>query len=161
MIIRKSLVAAAAALVAVGVASCSSDDSSTADSTTTVSATTEAAAAEAPADVPSADALNATLVTFFDPAVPAADKAALIVAGEKQAPLLDQFNGVLKGYPLTTAVTAVAPVDADTVKATATVTGPHGGAPTDLTFDQVDGKWVISESAVCTVFSMGRLTCVS
>lgn len=157
MIIRKSLVAAAAALVAVGVASCSSDDSTTTEAT----ATTTATAADAPADVPTADALNATLVTFFDPAVPAADKTALIVSGEKQAPVLDQFNGVLKGYPLTTAVTAVAPVDADTVKATATITGPHGGAPTDLTFDQVDGKWVISESAVCTVFSMGRLTCVS
>lgn len=160
MIIRKSLVAAAAALVAVGVASCSSDDSTATESTATTT-TADAAATEAPADAPSTEALNATLVTFFDPAVPAADKAALIVKGEKQAPVLEQFNGVLRGYPLTTAVTAVTPVDADTVKATATITGPHGGAPTDLTFDQVDGKWVVSDTAVCTIFSMGRLTCVS
>ncbi|MFC4604529.1 nuclear transport factor 2 family protein [Rhodococcus kronopolitis] len=160
MIIRKSLVVVAATLAAVGVASCSSDESSTADSTTTASATTEATT-EAAADAPSTDALNATLVTFFDPAVPTADKVAVIVNGEKQAAVLEQFNGVLKGYPLTTEVTAVTPVDADTVKATATITGPHGGAPTDLTFDQVDGKWVISDTAVCTIFSMGRLTCVS
>ncbi|SDD37567.1 hypothetical protein [Rhodococcus tukisamuensis] len=160
MIIRKSLAAAAAALVAVGVASCSSDDSTATESTATTT-TADAAATEALADAPSTEALNATLVTFFDPAVPAADKAALIVKGEKQAPVLEQFNGVLRGYPLTTAVTAVTPVDADTVKATATITGPHGGAPTDLTFDQVDGKWVVSDTAVCTILSMGRLTCVS
>lgn len=160
MIIRKSLVAAAAALVAVGVASCSSDDSTATEAPATTT-TADAAATEAPADAPSTEALNATLVTFFDPAVPAADKAALIVKGEKQAPVLEQFNGVLRGYPLTTAVTAVTPVDADTVKATATITGPHGGAPADLTFDQVDGKWVVSDTAACTIFSMGRLTCVS
>ncbi|MFE3293800.1 hypothetical protein [Rhodococcus sp. NPDC059234] len=88
------------------------------------------------------------------------DKVVLIEDGAKQTAVLEQFNGVLRGYPLTTQVTKVTPVDADTVTATTTITGPHGGAPTDVTFDQVNGKWVVSQDAVCTIFSMGKLTCV-
>ncbi|GAA4474631.1 hypothetical protein GCM10023094_10600 [Rhodococcus olei] len=109
---------------------------------------------------PSAEALNATLTTFFDPAVPAADKVVLVEDGAKQAAVLDQFNTVLQGYPLTADVTKVATVDDDTVTATTTIAGPHGGAPTDITFDEVNGEWVVSDDATCTILGMGRLACV-
>nr|WP_169310488.1 nuclear transport factor 2 family protein [Rhodococcus oryzae] len=160
MIIRKSLIAVGTIALAVGVASCSSDDSSSASDTSTSAASTSTSASAAAAATPSAAELQATIVTFFDPAVGATEKIALIEDGNAQAAVLEQFNGVLQGYPLTAEVTKVTPVDEDTVSATTTIAGPHGGAPTEVVFDQVDGKWVISEDAVCTIFSMGKLTCV-
>ena len=48
---------------------------------------------------------------------------------------------------------------ATTVTATTEVTGPHGGAPMPLTFEQVDGTWVIADESACAVLSMGRLSC--
>ncbi|MFD4180002.1 nuclear transport factor 2 family protein [Rhodococcus sp. NPDC058514] len=152
MIIRKSLIAAGAIALAAGVASCSSDESTEA---TTATSTADAAAA-----IPTVEELQATLVTFFDPAVATTEKAVLVENGNGQAAVLEQFNGVLQGYPLTTEVTKVAAVDADTVSATTTITGPHGGAASEVVFEQVDGKWVLSEDAACTIFSMGKLTCV-
>jgi hypothetical protein len=158
VIIRKSLIAVGTIALAVGVASCGSDDStSDSDAGTSAASTSTSAAAAA---TPSAAELQATIVTFFDPAVGATEKIALIEDGNAQAAVLEQFNGVLQGYPLTAEVTEVTAVDEDTVSATTTIAGPHGGAPTEVVFDQVDGKWVISEDAVCTIFSMGKLTCV-
>ncbi|TQF68394.1 nuclear transport factor 2 family protein [Rhodococcus spelaei] len=153
MINRKLLIAAGAVVVALGSAACSSDDSSDSAASATTSAAATAAA-------PSAEVLGATLTTFFDPAVAVPEKVAVVQDGAKQTAVLEQFNGVLKGYPLTAQVTKVTPVDADTVTATTTITGPHGGAPVEVNFDQVDGKWVVSQDAVCTIFSMGKLTCV-
>ncbi|MBP1158750.1 nuclear transport factor 2 family protein [Rhodococcus sp. PvR099] len=160
MIIRKSLIAVGTIALAVGVASCSSDDSSSASDTSTSAASTSTGTSAAAAAAPSAAELQATLVTFFDPAVGTTEKAALVEDGTSQAAVLEQFNGVLQGYPLTAEVTKVTAVDDDTVSATTTIAGPHGGAASEVVFDQVDGKWVISEDAACTIFSMGKLTCV-
>ncbi|MCZ4558998.1 nuclear transport factor 2 family protein [Rhodococcus maanshanensis] len=160
MIIRKSLTAVGTIALAVGVASCSSDDSSSASDTSTSAASTSTGTSAAAAAAPSAAELQATLVTFFDPAVGTTEKAALVEDGTSQAAVLEQFNGVLQGYPLTAEVTKVTAVDDDTVSATTTIAGPHGGAASEVVFDQVDGKWVISEDAACTIFSMGKLTCV-
>ncbi|MFI6430868.1 nuclear transport factor 2 family protein [Rhodococcus oryzae] len=157
MIIRKSLIAVGTIALAVGVASCSSDDSSSASDTSTSAASTSTGTS---AEAPSAAELQATLVTFFDPAVGTTEKAALVEDGTSQAAVLEQFNGVLQGYPLTAEVTKVTAVDDDTISATTTIAGPHGGAASEVVFDQVDGKWVISEDAACTIFSMGKLTCV-
>ncbi len=154
MINRTSVIAAGAVLVALGLTACSSSDSDTtaADQTST--------AAAAAAAGPATDELAATLGTFFDPAVLAADKVVLVEDGTKQAAVLEQFNTVLQGYPLTSEVTKVVSVDADTATATVTLTGPHGGAPVELDFDEIDGKWVLSDEATCTILSMGRMTCV-
>ncbi|MGW0176212.1 nuclear transport factor 2 family protein [Rhodococcus sp. NPDC003322] len=161
MITRTSLIATGAVLVALGLTACGSDDTTTA-TTSAAAVTTGAAAtsAAAAAATPTSEELQATLATFFDPAVPAADKIALIEDGREQAAVVEQFNGVLQGYPLTAEVTKVVAVDGDTVTATATMAGPHGGAPTDVTFDSVNGTWVISDDAACTLFGMGRLACV-
>lgn len=156
MIIRKSLIAAGAIVLATGVASCSSDDSTSSSDATTAASTSTADAAPTPTSAE----LQATLVTFFDPAVAAPEKVALVEDGSGQAAVLEQFNGVLQGYPLTAEVTKVTTVDDDTVTATTTIAGPHGGGASEVVFDHVDGKWVISEDAACTIFSMGKLTCV-
>ncbi|WP_037176537.1 hypothetical protein [Rhodococcus sp. UNC363MFTsu5.1] len=160
MIIRKSLIAVGTLAMAVGVASCSSDDSTGASDATTSAAAASTSASAAAAATPTAAELQATLVTFFDPAVGTTEKVALVEDGSSQAAVLEQFNGVLRGYPLTAEVTKVTAVDEDTVSATTTIAGPHGGAASEVVFDQVDGKWVISEDAACTIFSMGKLTCV-
>ncbi|MFD1813742.1 nuclear transport factor 2 family protein [Rhodococcus gannanensis] len=162
MIIRTPLIAAGAVVLAAGLVGCSSDDSDdTATATTTAAASADATATSAAtsANAPSAEALNATLTTFFDPTVPAAEKVVLIDDGQNQAAVIEQFNGVLQGYPLTAEVTAVTPVDDDTVKTTTTIAGPHGGAPTEVVFDEENGAWVISSESVCSILGMGRLTC--
>ncbi len=167
MITRTPLIAAGAVALAVGLVGCSSDDSddtatatTTAAAAATTSADTTASGAASAANAPSAETLNATLTTFFDPAVPAAEKVALVDDGEKQAAVLEQFNGVLQGYQLTAQVTEVTPVDEDTVKTSTTIAGPHGGAPTTVVFEEENGAWVISTESVCTLLGMGRLTCV-
>ncbi|MFD4466848.1 nuclear transport factor 2 family protein [Rhodococcus sp. NPDC058505] len=164
MITRTTLIATGAVLVALGLTACGSDDAADTPATSTASSTvadaTTSANTAAAAAAPGAETLNATLATFFDPAVPAADKVVLIEDGEKQAAVLEQFNGVLQGYPLTADVTKVVAVDDDTVTATTTIAGPHGGAPVEVTFDEHDGAWIISDDAVCTILGMGQLTCV-
>ena len=107
----------------------------------------------------SAAELDAVLATFFDPAVPAADKTAIVENGAARAALLEQFNGVLAGYPLTADVDTVESVDGDTVTATVQVTGPHGGAPMPMTFEREDGTWHLADESTCQVLAMGSLTC--
>ncbi|EME22188.1 hypothetical protein [Rhodococcus triatomae] len=166
MITRTPLIAAGAVLLAVGLVGCGSDDSddsATATTTAAAAATTSANAttsgASTAGNAPTAEALDATLTTFFDPAVPVADKVVLIDDGEKQTAVIEQFNGVLQRYPLTAEVTAVTPVDDDTVKTTTTIAGPHGGAPTEVVFEEENGAWVISTESVCSILGMGQLTC--
>lgn len=113
----------------------------------------------APSAAASAAELDAVLATFFDPAVPAADKTAIVENGAARAALLEQFNGVLAGYPLTADVDTVESVDGDTVTATVQVTGPHGGAPMPMTFEREDGTWHLADESTCQVLAMGSLTC--
>ena len=161
MTIRKlaAVAATAAALTALTACSSSSSDDDSAAETTTSAATTtttSAAAAEAPV---TAEVLQQQLNTFFDPAAPVDAKAAVVEHGADRTAVLEQFNGVLVGYPLTGTVGEVTAVDEDTVTATTEVAGPHGGAPMPLTFEQVDGQWVIADDSVCSIFDMGRLPC--
>ncbi|MDH6281210.1 nuclear transport factor 2 family protein [Prescottella agglutinans] len=160
MIIRKSLVAAGVLVAALGMTACSSDDSSKADSTSaassaTTSATTSAAAAAA---APSADVLEKQLTIFFDPAAPVAEKTTVIENGDQRTATVEQFNGVLAGYPLTAKVTEVKSENG-TVTAVTQIAGPHGGAPVPVAFTQVNGQWVISDASTCELFGMGRVSC--
>ncbi|HEY5858309.1 MAG TPA: nuclear transport factor 2 family protein [Aldersonia sp.] len=108
---------------------------------------------------PSAQDLQDQLTRLFDPAVPATEKQALIEDGAGRAALLEQFNGILAGYPLTASVTAVTVVDDDTVSANADIAGPHGGAPVPVTFDNDNGTWVLSDDSTCLIFGLGRIAC--
>lgn len=147
-------VVAVAALAAL--TGCSSDDTTDAAATTTDGATTTTPPADA-AVTP--DQLQASIDVFFDPAVDAQQRADVVENGADRIALLEQFTGVLAGYPLTGTVGEITVVDADTVTATTDVAGPHGGAPMPLTFEQIDGTWVIADESACSVLAMGRLTC--
>ncbi|WP_068163782.1 hypothetical protein [Rhodococcus phenolicus] len=155
-----TVAATAAALAALTACGSSSDDSA-GDGATTESATasapgTTSAAAAAPV---TADVLQQQVTIFFDPAATVDAKAAVVENGTERTAVLEQFNGVLAGYPLTGTVGAVTAVDDDTVTASTEVAGPHGGAPMPLTFEQVDGQWVIADDSVCSIFEMGHLPC--
>ena len=147
---------AAAALTALtALTGCSSDtgDDTTAPTSTAPTSTAPTSTAVTP------DQLQARIDVFFDPAATTQDRAAVVDNGAARLAVLDQFTGVLARYPLTGTVGAVTTVDADTVTATTEVTGPHGGAPLPLTFEQVDGDWVIADESACSVLSLGRLSC--
>jgi len=157
VIIRKSLVAAGVLVAALGMTACGSDDSSdTAETTSAVS--TQSSKTSAASAAPSTEELQAQLTTLFDPAVPAADKEGAIEQGTQRAALVEQFNGVIAGYPLTAKVTEVK-TDNGTVTAVTDIAGPHGGAPVPVTFTQVNGKWVITDASTCELFGMGRVIC--
>lgn len=150
---RAAAAVAVAALTALP--ACAADDSA-GGSPTSSAATTSAAG---PAAAATEGELEAVLTTFFDPAVSAADKAVVVEDGDDRSALLEQFNGVLAGYPLTADVESVNAVDDDTVSATVQVTGPHGGAPMPLTFEREDGTWRLADESTCQVLAMGSLNC--
>lgn len=163
--LRSCVVTVSAIALAIGVAACSSDDGdSSSTSTTSVSAAADAPTTVADGDAataaePSAQELQDQLTRLFDPAVPATEKQVLIEGGDGRAALLEQFNGVLAGYPLTASVTTVTVVDDDTVSADADIAGPHGGAAVPVTFDHDNGTWVLSDDSTCLIFGLGRIAC--
>ncbi|OOL27999.1 lipoprotein [Rhodococcus rhodochrous] len=154
---RAAATVAVAALTALP--ACATDDSAGAGGSPTSSASAATTSAAGPAAAASEGELEAVLTTFFDPAVPAADKAVVVEDGDDRGTLLEQFNGVLAGYPLTADVESVNAVDDDTVSATVQVTGPHGGAPMPLTFEREDGTWRLADESTCQVLAMGSLSC--
>jgi ABC-type phosphate/phosphonate transport system substrate-binding protein len=163
--LRSCVVTVSAIALAVGVAACSSDDGdSSSTATTSASAATDATTTApdgdgAPAAEPSPQQLQDQLTRLFDPTVPAPDKQVLIEDGDGRAALLEQFNGVLAGYPLTATVTTVTVVDDDTVSTDADIAGPHGGAPVPVTFDYDAGTWRLSDDSTCLIFGLGRIAC--
>lgn len=156
MTIRTIATVAATAAALAALSACSSSDDSTTEDTATASSTTVTGAAAAPV---TADVLQQQVTIFFDPAATADAKAAVIENGSDRTAVLEQFNGVLAGYPLTGTVGEVTTVDTDTVTASTEVAGPHGGAPMPLTFEQVDTHWVIADDSVCSIFELGHLPC--
>ncbi|MBS9372000.1 nuclear transport factor 2 family protein [Rhodococcus sp. B50] len=152
---------AAATLAALTALTGCSSDTGDDDATATTSAeitTTTTTGATATAAV-TVEQLQDQVDVFFDPAAATEDRAAVVENGTDRSAVLDQFTGVLAGYPLTGVVGEITTVDADTVTATTEVTGPHGGAPLPLTFEQIDGSWVIADESACSILSMGRLSC--
>lgn len=151
---------AAALAAAAALTGCSSDDPDTTAGTTTdaPTTTTTTSGVAAPAAV-TVEQLQSQVDVFFDPAATTEERAAVVENGTDRLPVLEQFTGVLAGYPLTGTVGEITTVDADTVTATTEVAGPHGGAPMPLTFEDIDGNWVIADDSACSILSMGRLSC--
>jgi len=151
-------VAALALLPACSDAASDSDSTpAEAASTTTATITATASTGTPPVD---AATLQESVDVFFDPAATPEDRAAVVEDGTEHLPELEQFTGVLAGYPLTGTVGEVTVVEDDTVTATTEVAGPHGGAPMPLQFSRTDdGRWVLDDDAACTVLEMGRITC--
>ncbi len=152
--------AAVAALALLPACSDAASDSDTtpADAASTISTTTATATTGTPPV--DAAALQESVDVFFDPAATPEDRAAVVEDGTEHLPELEQFTGVLAGYPLSGTVGEVTVVDDDTVSADTEVAGPHGGAPVTLRFSRVDdGRWVLDDDDACSVLEMGRITC--
>ncbi|WP_072808275.1 hypothetical protein [Rhodococcus zopfii] len=156
MTIRKIAAVAASAAALTALTACSATDDSTENAATATTSASTDAAATAPV---TADVLQQQVTIFFDPAAPVEAKAAVLEHGSERTAVLEQFNGVLAGYPLTGTVGEVTPVDDDTVTASTQIAGPHGGAPMPLTFEQVDGRWIIAGDSICPILEMGHLPC--
>lgn len=158
--IRVSVAIAAAALaVTATLAGCGSDDrdSTATSSSSSVSASVTKAQAAAPA--PTAEQLQATLTEFADPAKPAADKAKLVVDGDKRVALIEQMNKGLANYQVTFAVSDVQ-ANGDKADAKVAVTSPHGTMPNlPMSWQYIDGTWKISDAAACSILGMARAAC--
>lgn len=169
--LRVTIATAAAALaVTVGLTGCGdSDDSSTnaTSSSTSIAAapssdsTTPAAPSGDNADAPTADSLTAILTKLSDPAVSTDDKAALIVNGESRRDNIEQMNGQLANYGTLTYDVANVATSGDTATADVTITSPHGTAPAfPVTFEKVDGEWLISDNSGCLLLGFAQAPCV-
>lgn len=166
-------IAAAAIALAVGLTACGSDDGS--DAATTASATATSAAGHDHGEehdhgddrddshTPSADSLRAGLDTFTDPQVPTADKAKVVVDGEKLTANIDRMNSELGGYgKLTFEVTDI-DVKGEQATAQVTVTSPHGTAPAmPMTWqhDHEADTWKLSEQSACLLLGFAKAPCV-
>ncbi|WP_230329638.1 hypothetical protein [Nocardia aurantiaca] len=134
------------------VTGCGSDDKGSSSSKTTVSAT-----AAAPA--PTAEALQRVLTAFADPAEPTADKAKLVVDGDKRLGNIDTMNQGLAHYQVSFTVGEIKQ-DGTKADAKVSVTSPHGAMPdVPMTFQYTDGAWKLSEAGACTILGMARAAC--
>lgn len=160
--LRVSLATAAAALaVTAGLVGCSSDDNKSdakVSSSSTVASTSDAPSAAA--GTPTPETLQAVLIKLSDPAVPTADKAKLIVNGEKRTANIDQMNKGLAGYTLTYTVADVT-TQGNTATAQVTINSPHGAAPAmPITWEYVDGTWKLSDASGCLFLGFAQAPCV-
>ena len=158
----KTVVAASAVALSLGLAACSSDDDSSSDASTTTSAETTTAAAtstgtesapEPAAGEPSAEDLQAVLVALSDPAKPAAEKTALIVNGETRLANLEAMTTALAGYGQITYVVKDVVVTGTTANANVDVTTVHGTGAMPLTWENVDGTWKLSDASGCMLLA--------
>lgn len=159
--LRVSVATVAAALaVTATLAGCGSDDKDSAAATSTSSiAATTTAATRSNAPAPTAEALQATLTAFADPAKPAADKAKLMVDGDKRVALIEQMNKGLANYQVTFTVSDVKQNGAE-ADAKVAVVSPHGTMPdVPMSWQYSDGVWKISDKAACTILGMARAAC--
>ncbi|MGW4246642.1 hypothetical protein [Nocardia sp. NPDC004722] len=143
---------AALAAVTATLTACGSDDKGSSSSTTT-----SATAAAAPA--PTAQTLQGILTAFADPAKPAADKAKLVVEGDKRLGNIDTMNQGLAHYQVGFTVGEIKQ-DGNKADAKVSVTSPHGTMPdVPMTFQYSDGAWKLSDAGACTILGMARAAC--
>ncbi|MEV6772168.1 hypothetical protein AB0N05_26420 [Nocardia sp. NPDC051030] len=149
-------IAAAALAVTATLAGCGSDDKTSTDSKASSTVSSSAAAA---APAPSAEALQALLTTFADPAKPAADKAKLVVGGDKRLTNIETMNQGLANYQVSFAVGEIK-TDGNKADAKVSVTSPHGTMPdVPMSFTYADGAWKLSDAGACTILGMARANC--
>ncbi len=155
--LRVSVATVAAAIaVTATLAGCGSDDKGSAQSGTSVSASTSAAAV---APAPTAAELQGVLSAFADPAKPAADKAKLVVDGDKRVALIETMNKGLANYQVSFTVGEIK-TEGNKADAKVSVVSPHGTMPdVPMSFTYVDGAWKLSDAGACTILGMARAAC--
>ncbi|MET8649785.1 nuclear transport factor 2 family protein [Nocardia aurea] len=158
--------AAAAIAVTVGLTGCGSDDDSgsatgttaTASTTTTASATT--GSGQAAGATPSVEELQTTLAILSDPAKTTQDKVAIVVDGEKRATNIESMTKALAGYGTLKFVVSDVKVTGDTATAQVVISSPNGDAPPmPLTWQQVGGKWKLSDASACVLLGFAQAPC--
>ncbi|MFE3188121.1 hypothetical protein ACFXHA_03875 [Nocardia sp. NPDC059240] len=143
---------AALAAVTATLTACGSDDKGSSSSKTSTSSV-----AAAPA--PTAEALQGVLTAFADPAKPAADKAKLVVDGDKRLGNIDTMNQGLAHYQVGFTVGEIKQ-DGNKADAKVSVASPHGTMPdVPMTFQYSDGTWKLSDAGACTILGMARAAC--
>ncbi len=155
--LRVSVATVAAALaVTATLAGCGSDDKNSAETTVSTSASVTAAAV---APAPTAEQLQGVLTAFADPAEPAADKAKLVVDGDKRIGLIETMNQGLAHYAVSFTVGEIK-TTGDKAEAKVSVASPHGTMPdVPMSFQYVDGTWKLADSGACTILGMARAAC--
>ncbi|KAA0023645.1 hypothetical protein [Antrihabitans cavernicola] len=158
MILRKHLFATVAIVAALGLASCSSDDSTDSAAASSTVASSSAVAAAPAADAPSAQQLQDSLTLLADPVKSATEKAATVVNGDARLANITTMTQGLANYPVTFAVADIK-VEGNKADAKVTVTSPHGSAPLSMTWENVGGTWKLSDASNCQLLAMGRAPC--
>ncbi|MFD4367475.1 hypothetical protein [Rhodococcus sp. NPDC058521] len=161
MIVRKSVVAAAALALALGASACSSEDSNDAADSSAAATTSASDSDGAASDVaaPTAEELTATLDALVDPQKPVDEKITLIENGDERRPNVEAMTNAMQNYPVGFEVTNVQ-TEGEVATADVAITGPHGAASaTPWTWENVDGTWKVSDESTCGLLGMAMAPC--
>lgn len=165
---RKCVSSVGALLVAVAVVACGSDDANipavgqpSSQPTTTAPEPSAVPTTTQVPDVapPTPDLLQDSLVRLVDPAIPAQDKAGLVVDGQTRVEALAALTTGLDNYGRITFVVSGVDVAGTSATAKVDVTGPHGTIPINMTWDKVGEAWQLSGASTCNLLAMGRVQC--
>lgn len=160
-----------AALAVAALAGCGSSDDASSDASATSEdhaghTTTVVTSSEDDTAGESGESETVPAATLLDvvngvgnPNLPANEKVNLIAGGADREAVIEQFNGVLVGYPLTFDVSDVAETGDDAASAQVLVEGPHGGAPIPMTFVEQDNAWKLTDESFCALAAMGQVSC--
>ncbi|UGT44371.1 hypothetical protein LTV02_13660 [Nocardia yamanashiensis] len=111
------------------------------------------------APAPTAAELQGVLTAFADPAKPAADKAKLVVDGDKRVALIETMNKGLANYQVSFTVGEIK-TEGNKADAKVAVVSPHGTMPdVPMAFTYADGAWKLSDAGACTILGMARAAC--
>ncbi|WP_433733564.1 hypothetical protein ACQP0C_15325 [Nocardia sp. CA-129566] len=144
-------IAGLAAVAALSLSACGSDDSKTTP-TKASKTTTSAVANQNLPPKPTVPELNAALGRAFDPSVPSAEKLELVQGVEADPDLPNRLAEAAKNANAQITVTDVTAFgDSVTAKAKFVVNGQENMV--DVPFVAENGKWKIEKSWVCTMLT--------
>ncbi|MGC4987116.1 MULTISPECIES: hypothetical protein [unclassified Streptomyces] len=153
-------VAVAAVLVLAAALTACSDDSgggSSASPTPSAAQSTSVPSATAPADPAAAQQeIRQNWEKFFDPAVSAKEKQAVLENGDQMAPLLQGFNGDQRGQQVKANVEKIeftSPTEAD-VTYTLTLNGATALPNASGTAVEQNGTWKVSVKTLCALVQL-------
>lgn len=144
-------IAGVAAVAALSLSACGSDDSKTATTPTKTSTNMTKSNANLP-PTPSVADLNAQLLRALDPSVPNAEKLDLVQGAQADPELPNRLAQAYQQAGATAEVTEVTVFgDALNAKAKLTINGQESIA--DVPFVAEDGKWKVDKSWACTMMT--------
>ncbi|MFD5636923.1 hypothetical protein ACFWJM_22690 [Streptomyces sp. NPDC127077] len=150
-------VAAAAVLVLAAALTACSGDNGGGGSSASPTPTAEQSTATAPADPAAAQQeIKQNWEKFFDPAVSAKDKLAVLENGERMAPVLQGFNGDQRGQQVKSNVEKIeftSPTEAN-VTYTLTLNGATALPNASGTAVEQNGTWKVSVKTLCALVQL-------